>query len=174
MTNLSETQSAKPNARPLRLNGYHVAAMFIAFFGVIIVVNFTMAWFASSSWTGLVVKNSYVASQHYNEKIDAARNQKAMGWRTNFGYSENLLSVSIRDKDNQPIYFDKLSVIIGTPVSENKDKSLILDQKNSGVYQASIKLTEGMWAYELVGKGKIPYHFEGRFVVNNKGVGILQ
>ena len=132
MTNLNETQLTKPMTKPARLNGYHVAAMFVAFFGVIIAVNITMAWFASSSWTGLVVKNSYVASQNYNEKIDAARNQKAMGWRTDFSYSNNLLSLSVRDKDNQSVFFDKLNVVIGTPVSENKDRRLILDQKNSG------------------------------------------
>jgi nitrogen fixation protein FixH len=174
MTNLNETQLAKPMTKPFRLNGYHVAAMFVAFFGVIIAVNFTMAWFASSSWTGLVVKSSYVASQNYNEKIDTARNQKARGWRTDFGYSNNLLSLSVRDKDNQPIFFDKLNVVIGTPVSENKDKHLVLDQNNSGVYHTSIKLTEGVWAYELVAEGEIPYRFEGRFLVNNKGVGKLQ
>ena len=174
MTTPNEAQTATPMTKSPRLSGYHVAAMFAAFFGVIIAVNFTMAWFASSSWTGLVVKNSYVASQNYNEKIDAARNQKAMGWRTDFSYSNNLLSLFIRDKDNQPIFFDKLTLVIGTPVSENKDRSLVLDPKNSGVYQASIKLSEGVWAYELVSEGEIPYRFEGRFFVNNKGVGILQ
>ena len=174
MTNVNETRPAKPMPKPLRLNGYHVAAMFIAFFGVIIAVNFTMAWFASSSWTGLVVKNSYVASQHYNEKIETARNQKAMGWHTDFAYANNLLSFSVRDKDNQPIFFDKLNVVIGTPVAENKDKHMVLDQNNAGVYHSPIKLTEGVWAYELVAEGKIPYRFEGRFLVDNKGVGILQ
>ncbi|MCP4183861.1 MAG: hypothetical protein GY761_11170 [Hyphomicrobiales bacterium] len=174
MANPNETQLADTAKKPLRLNGYHVAAMFVAFFGVIIAVNFTMAWFASHSWTGLVVKNSYVASQNYNEKIDAARYQMAMGWRTDFDYSNNLLRLSVRDKDNQPIFFDKLNVLIGTPVSENKDRHLVLDQNSSGVYQTSIKLTEGVWAYELFAKGKIPYRFEGRFLVDNKGVGKIR
>lgn len=174
MTNLNETQSAKPMTKPLGLNGYHVAAMFVAFFGVIIAVNLTMAWFASSSWTGLVVKSSYVASQHYNEKINAARNQKVMGWRTNFGYSNNQLSLTIRDKNNQPVFFDRLTVVIGMPVSEYKDRSIVPDQNSSGLYQANIELTEGIWAYELVAEGENPYHFEGRFFVNKKGVGKLQ
>lgn len=174
MTNLNETQAAKLVTKPLRLNGYHVAAMFVAFFGVIIAVNFTMAWFASSSWTGLVVKNSYVASQNYNEKIATAKTQKAMGWHTDFTYADNQLTLSVRDKDSQPIFFEKLNLVIGTPVSENKDKHLVLDQDNTGLYHANIKLTEGVWAYQLLAEGKNPYRFEGRFLVNKKGVGIVQ
>ena len=43
----------------------------LAFFGVIIAVNVVMATLASTSWTGLVVENSYVASQEFNRKADA-------------------------------------------------------------------------------------------------------
>ncbi|HLA02420.1 MAG TPA: FixH family protein, partial [Aestuariivirga sp.] len=41
--------------------GWHMAAITISFFAVIIAVNLTLAVFASSSWSGLVVANSYVA-----------------------------------------------------------------------------------------------------------------
>ena len=46
-----------------RFTGFHMLACMIVFFGVIVAVNLTMATLASQSWTGLVVKNSYVASQ---------------------------------------------------------------------------------------------------------------
>jgi len=174
MTDFNETDTVNVAIKPLQLTGYHVAAMFIAFFGVIIAVNLTMAWFASSSWTGLVVKNSYVASQHYNEKIEAARSQKAMGWRTEFGYSNNLLKLSITDRNNQPIIFDRLTVAIGTPVAENKDSKLVLERDNLGFYQTKIELAEGLWAYQLVAEGEKPYQFEGRFFVDSKGFGIAR
>ncbi|QND69666.1 hypothetical protein HB777_39635 (plasmid) [Mesorhizobium loti] len=37
-------------------------ALILAFFTTIIIVNLTMAVFASRSWTGFVVKDSYAAS----------------------------------------------------------------------------------------------------------------
>ena len=40
--------------------GWHMAVITISFFAVIIAVNLTLAVFASTSWTGLVVANSYV------------------------------------------------------------------------------------------------------------------
>ena len=52
------------NPTPEReFTGWHMAITMIAFFGVIISVNLTMAILASSTWTGLIVKNGYVASQ---------------------------------------------------------------------------------------------------------------
>jgi nitrogen fixation protein FixH len=55
--------------------GRHMLMIMLAFFGVIITVNVVMARFAMTSWTGLVVENSYVASQQFNEKMMAVRTQ---------------------------------------------------------------------------------------------------
>ncbi|MEO1046468.1 MAG: FixH family protein [Pseudomonadota bacterium] len=63
-----------------KINGYHVTAMLVAFFGVIIAVNLVMARYAISSFGGTVVDNSYVASQKYNDWLEAARAQQRYGW----------------------------------------------------------------------------------------------
>ena len=54
--------------KPAEFTGRHMLAIMLAFFGVIIAVNLVMATLASKSWTGLVVKNTYVASQQFNRK----------------------------------------------------------------------------------------------------------
>ncbi len=58
------------------LTGWHVLAMLVAFFGVIIGVNLTMAYFANSTWSGLVVANGYVASQSFDKDLARARAQR--------------------------------------------------------------------------------------------------
>ena len=63
-----------------RFTGWHMAGILVAFFGVIIAVNFTMAYFATSTFGGKVVDNSYVASQKYNEWLAAAKAQEQLGW----------------------------------------------------------------------------------------------
>lgn len=60
--------------------GRHMLFSMLAFFGTIIAVNFTMAWFANSTFGGTVVDNSYVASQKYNRWLAAGRAQQALGW----------------------------------------------------------------------------------------------
>jgi nitrogen fixation protein FixH len=47
--------------------GYHMAAILIGFFGIVIAVNIYMAKVAVGTFGGTVVDNSYVASQNYNE-----------------------------------------------------------------------------------------------------------
>ncbi|NJR13875.1 MAG: hypothetical protein HC779_06455, partial [Phyllobacteriaceae bacterium] len=75
-------QSVRKSAETaFTLNGYHMLAIFVAFFGVIVAVNLTMARFAVTHWTGLVVKNSYVASQNYNGWLRQAAASKALGWQ---------------------------------------------------------------------------------------------
>lgn len=63
-----------------RITGRHAAAALVAFFGVVIAVNVTMAMFATRTFGGVVVENSYVASQKYNGWLAAAERQKRLGW----------------------------------------------------------------------------------------------
>ena len=53
--------------------GRHMLAVVFAFFGTIITVNLVMAFLATGTFPGLVVKNSYIASQHYNERLAETR-----------------------------------------------------------------------------------------------------
>lgn len=64
-----------------RFTGWHMTAILLAFFGVIVAVNFTMAAFATRTFGGVVVENSYVASQKYNGWLKAAREQERLGWK---------------------------------------------------------------------------------------------
>ena len=64
--NIPNTEAMSANRE---LKGKHVLTGFLLFFGVIIAVNFTMARLASTTWTRLVVKNSYVASQKFKSEL---------------------------------------------------------------------------------------------------------
>lgn len=63
-----------------RVTGWHMTIVFCAFFGVVIAVNVTMAVFASRTFGGTVVDNSYVASQNFNDWLEEADRQEAYGW----------------------------------------------------------------------------------------------
>lgn len=72
--------SASPSAlHPF--TGRHMAAILVTGFGIVIAVNFTMASLASSTFGGIVVENSYVASQDFNRWLDEARAEGALGWK---------------------------------------------------------------------------------------------
>jgi nitrogen fixation protein FixH len=63
-----------------RFTGRHMAAILVAFFAVVVVVNLAMARFAIGTFGGVVVENSYVASQQFNRWLDEAERERALGW----------------------------------------------------------------------------------------------
>lgn len=64
-----------------QFTGWHAAMVLVAFFGVVVGVNITMAIFATRTFGGVVVENSYVASQEYNRWLAAAERQEELGWK---------------------------------------------------------------------------------------------
>ena len=60
--------------------GRHMTAVLVGGFGIVIAVNLSMATLAARGFGGVVVENSYVASQKYNLWLDEARREKALGW----------------------------------------------------------------------------------------------
>jgi nitrogen fixation protein FixH len=65
------------SGRKRELTGGKVLAIFVGAFGVIIAVNLFMAYSALSTFPGLEVQNSYVASQGFNARL---AKQRALGW----------------------------------------------------------------------------------------------
>ncbi|MFM5893197.1 MAG: FixH family protein [Novosphingobium sp.] len=60
--------------------GCHMLAIFVVFFGIVMAVNFWVARIALHSFSGVVVENSYVASQEFNGWLKDAMTEKALGW----------------------------------------------------------------------------------------------
>ncbi len=157
-----------------KFTGYHMIASIVAFFAVIMFANFTMAWLASSSWTGLVVKNSYVASQQFNERLEAAREQQARGWISTFTYDNATAKLALVDAQGRPISFEKLTVKFFRPVSQDKDTQLVMLSGNDGIFQTSHELAPGVWLFTIDGVGDALYRMEGRLVVSNNGKGSIE
>lgn len=128
--------------------GWHMLGVMVLFFGTIIAVNLTMAFFASSSWTGLVVKNSYVAGQTYNEELQKARAQAALGYRATLEADASALEFTLLDADGQPIVADRVEVRLGRPADDVDDHSVVLDYTGGGRYVAAA-LAPGQWQADV-------------------------
>lgn len=60
--------------------GKRMTVVIVSGFAVIIAVNLLMATLAVRGFGGVIVENSYVASQQFNSWLNAAERQKALGW----------------------------------------------------------------------------------------------
>lgn len=149
------------------LKGHHVLAMILAFFGVIIAVNFLMAYFAESTWSGLVVENGYVASQSFNGDLAKAKAQEALGWNVGFAFDKSGVSITFADAKGSKIDSLNLTGKLQRTVTDKEDQVLTFSWMGSGVYKAPARLAPGLWEVEIDGKGDgvADYHKIFRFVV---------
>ncbi|MFK5979227.1 MAG: FixH family protein [Rhizobiaceae bacterium] len=163
MSELSQTENEKPR----EFTGKHMLAIMVAFFGVIIAVNIGMATIASKTWTGLVVKNSYVASQDFNAYLAAAAEQDKLGWQGGLTYKQGVIEFSLIDENANPVDLDTIFVEIGRPAFEQQDQKIELTSITAGKYRAEVSLSTGPWAFSVRGqKGNDPYRLDVRLDVS--------
>jgi len=120
-----------------------------AFFGVIIAVNFTMAYLARSSWTGLVVENSYVASQQFNAKMAETRAQEALGWTSTLTISDGRVRYNLADNAGGVVRLKSVSVKFMHPVDDSEDETVDLVRAGDGIFDAAHTLSDGVWLVEI-------------------------
>lgn len=135
--------------RPERFTGWHMIGVLGLFFGTIIIVNAMLAIFASNTWTGLVVDNTYVESQRYNEKLEAAERQESLGWSGTFDYVGGRAAFSIEEADGTPILADRVTAVLRRPAYEQEDHSVVLDRMPDGSYALATSLGKGLWAADV-------------------------
>lgn len=130
--------------KPREFTGKHMLLVVFLFFGTIITVNMIMAYNAVQSWTGLVVKNSYVESQHFNDYLAAEKAQKALGWTAEVQYENGLMSFQLLDRQLQPVVAEYAEVQARRPSHEREDQLFTLYPSN-GRFEAQFALGYGAW-----------------------------
>lgn len=129
--------------------GRHMAGFMVTFFAVIIAVNVFMTWQAVHAWPGLVVKNSYVASQEFNEKTAARRAQIALGWTAEMAYQDGALTAALQDGYGNAMTDADVTVHLSRPVTDSADLDLPLTARDVGLYGADYTLAAGRWDLTL-------------------------
>ena len=142
---MSETHSRRSG----EFTGVHMALMLVAFFFVIIAVNLTMAFFASSSWTGLVVKNTYVASQEFNHKAEVGRAQAALGWNAALDIGDGRIAYRLTRKGGSPVHAAHATTTLRRPVTDTQDRTLELLPDAAGTLIAEAQIADGSWIIEI-------------------------
>jgi nitrogen fixation protein FixH len=125
------------------ITGWHVLIIFVAFFGVVIAVNFTLAWNAVHSFPGLEVDNGYIASQSFDAEMAA---QKGLHWQLKPHYdpTTNELRLTFSDAKGAPVTLGSLAVLVGRPTETTDDVTPVFALKD-GVYVAPVALHLGKW-----------------------------
>jgi len=130
------------------LTGWHVLVFFCLFFGTIVAVNMTLAFFATGTFPGLVVKNSYVASQNYNAMLEKARAQSEIGFKAQLVEKPGGLQFHLADRSGVPQRGLSVTAHAGRPASNREDRALVFTQSGD-FYRADAALPAGRWIVDV-------------------------
>jgi len=134
-----------------------VLAMLIAFFGIVIGVNVTMAKLAIKTLPGTDVDSAYTASLGYEKEILAARDQSARNWKVDahierLAGGAALLQVEARDRDGRPVTGLKFQGRFERPTDKRADLAIALAEVGIGIYRGRLDaVAPGQWDLVLEG-----------------------
>lgn len=147
-----------------KLTGWHVLMIFGGAFGVIIAVNMVLAFSAVKTFPGLETKNSYIASQTFDDRRAA---QEALGWTVEARNTGGLLILAISKADGTPVQVGKLTAVLGRPthVKEDREPDFQFDGR---AYVARETLAPGNWNIRMKATALDGTPFEQRVVFEVK------
>jgi nitrogen fixation protein FixH len=112
----------------------------VAAFGTILAVNMTLLYNAVKTFPGLEVKNSYVASQTFDDRAIA---QRSLGWVPEVKYDNGQMNLSIF-AGGEFIFPEVISLRVGRPTHGREDMIPVLLRDAIG-YWFKVDLGEGKW-----------------------------
>ncbi len=117
----------------------------VAFFGVVVAVNFTMATLAARTFGGTVVDNSYVAGQRFNGWLAQARAQERLGWTTRLGIDDRRHVTVALSHRGMPLAGAEIEAVARHPVGRAPDVTLRFQPRGGGAYSSLTTLPAGRW-----------------------------
>ncbi|KQR69382.1 FixH family protein [Rhizobium sp. Leaf341] len=154
-------------SRNAGFTGRHMLAVMVAFFGIIIAVNITMARLAGSSFGGLVVENSYVASQEFNNRLKRSHDQLDLGWKPALEIQGGTIRFHLTDRSGKPVAVSSVVAEFRHPSYQAKDWAVRLQPTADGGFEARGAARDGVWTVQLdsdVGR-QTPYRVIRRMTI---------
>ena len=145
--------------------------IFVGFFVVVVSINFTMAYFATSTFSGISTVNAYVKGVEYNRNIAMAKAQAAMGWDVDLVVTpapvkgQANIVVTYRDRNKHLVSGLDVNAILLRPTVNGSDQTIAIPFQSAGVYATTVALPNaGEWDVDVLAVGDgVTYEVQRRF-----------
>lgn len=157
-----------------RKPGWWYPYIFVAGFGVVVAVNGALAYFATSTFTGLWTQGAYDKGVAYNRNLAAAEAQQRLGWTVEMKVDpvggdtpRARIAVSYLDRDGRPVEGLDVTAEFKRPTVAGHDFEAPLAAGGAGRYGTEIDLPlPGVWDLKVVALGTEHTHQHAqRFVI---------
>ena len=159
-------QTVEQTGRKARkFTGWHMLAICVGAFGIIIAVNLTLAFSAVRTFPGLNVKNSYVASQEFDTRRDA---QLSLGWDVSATVEAGELRLNIRDAGGSPVAPATLQAVLGRSTHVQDDRAADFSFDGTA-HVMPVDLGPGKWVLRLRAVSDNGTEFQQRIELHVRG-----
>lgn len=165
------------NQKKSQFTGWHFLFSIVGFFGVIITANLTMAYFAIDTFSGLETEDAYRKGRDYNETLQAAKRQEALGWREEISLvssgsgvgAAHHITVILKGAEAETGL--KATLLVRRPATNSDDQLIALVETTPATFEGVVKsLGLGRWKVSLVVKkqGEEIYRKNSAFEVQDQ------
>lgn len=122
------------------LTGKRVLALLLGFFGIVTAVNMVFLYVALSTHPGADTEDAYRRGIAYNEVLEKAETQNALGWRGTIAFdaAANTLQLSLVDAKGRPVRGLTVTADVRRTVKRGHDFRLTFDERRSGHYRTML------------------------------------
>jgi nitrogen fixation protein FixH len=152
MSGMAVVEHSKSN---FHLTGWKVLCILIAFFGVIMAVNFVMAYYAIHTFSGMQTEKPYESGLAYNRAISEAKAQASRGWHVDIGMERAAdgtmgMNVTLNDAASHPLDNLNIKAALRSPIDSKRDHVLALVGIGFGKYTGVTSAEAGQWDVEII------------------------
>lgn len=139
------------NGAPGRQRDLWIPWTFAAMFGIVLVANGLLAYFALDSFPGLTTKKPYRQGLGFNETLEAGKGQAALGWSPTVSFSiaadgATKVALTVAKETGETLRGAKPEIVFRRPTVEGHDFSAVLQEDRNGRYTAVVRPTlPGIW-----------------------------
>jgi nitrogen fixation protein FixH len=153
-------QAAISAPRGFRLTGWHVLAIFVAFFATIMAVDATFTVLALRTFPGEVSVTPYEDGLLYNKKLAQVASQERLGWRAGAAAEPGRVVLEFRDRAGAPLRGLAVTGKLERPATEAGRKTVAFREITPGVYAAAPGGLAGAWDLTAEARDREGHSFE--------------
>lgn len=146
--------SLSPSTPPFQIKGWHVLAIFVAFFGVVIAVNTGFVVMSVKTFPGEVSVTPYEDGLLYNKTLAQQTAQAKLGWRAIAAADPQGVALEMLDRDGAPVRGLTIAGKLERPATEAGRRMLAFRETAPGRYVAAAGGLTGAWDLTATARAK--------------------
>ncbi|GAB6051745.1 FixH family protein [Magnetospira thiophila] len=146
-----------------RPDGWWYPWIFVFGMLIVVVVNGTLIYLATTTFGGLETEGHYEKGIAYNKTLALAKEQEAMGWTAEIGFTQTgggsetangTVLVRVMDRDGNEMPGLRIVAYFIRPTQDGFDQHVDLLPFSGGSYAAPVSLPlKGQWDVHIVAEG---------------------